>query len=65
MNAPSGELTRPRIAIEREAMPLGRPEWVPTVPQPAPPRRLQPRLALIVCATIAIVTGVIVALLLG
>lgn len=64
--APSGELTRPRIAIERDAVPLGRPEWVPTVPLPEPPRRLQrPRLALIVGATIAIVTGVIVALLLG
>lgn len=65
MIAPSGELTRPRIAIER-ALPLGRPEWVPTLPLPEPPRRLQrPRLALIAGATIAIVTGVIVALLLG
>lgn len=65
MIAPSGELTRPRIAIER-ALPFGRPEWVPTLPLPEPPRRLQrPRLALIAGATIAIVIGVIMALLLG
>lgn len=62
----SGELTRPRIPAERDALPLGRPEWVPTVPlPPPPPRSRRPRLALIAFATIAIVIGVIVALLLG
>lgn len=47
-------------------MPLGRPDWAPTLPQLEPPRRLQwSRLALIAVVTIAIATGVIVALLLA
>ena len=66
MIVPSGAVTRPRIAAEREAIPLGRPEWTPTLPLLETPQRLQrPRLALIVGATIAPVAGVIVALLLG